>query len=99
VVPSDSSGRIILYRLKDAAIDWRITDGEVVALDVVNSRYLAVNRSGTVLWPLLAEGATEDQLRTALVERYGQEAKVAAKDVQRFLRWLEESGLLQEVKA
>jgi hypothetical protein len=86
-----------VHRLKASAVDWRLAEGEVVALDVANSRYLAVNRSGSVLWPLLAHGATGDQLRDALVERYGQEENVAAEDVRRFLRWLEDSGLLQEV--
>jgi hypothetical protein len=96
-MPGDSSGRAIRYRLKASAVDWRIADGEVVALDVANSRYLAVNRSGSLLWPLLVEGATGDQLRDALVERYGQEENVADRDVDRFLRWLDESGLLQEL--
>ncbi len=95
VVPDDSSEQITLYRLKPSAVDWRIADGEVVALDVANSRYLAVNRSGAVLWPLLAEGATRDRLRDALVERYGQEEEVATKDVRAFLGWLDESGLLE----
>ena len=85
------------YRLKAPAVDWRMADGEVVALDMANSRYLAVNRSGSVLWPLLAEGATGDQLCDALVECYGQEVNAAEGDVRRFLNWLDESGLLQEI--
>ena len=38
----------------DADLDWREVEGELVALDLRESRYLAVNRTGQVLWAALA---------------------------------------------
>ena len=52
-------------RLRDADLDWREVDREVVALDLRESRYLAINRAGQVLWAALAEGATRDDLMFA----------------------------------
>jgi hypothetical protein len=86
-----------VYRLNPSAVDWRLADGEVVALDLVNSRYLAVNRSGARLWPLLVEGATSDDLQTCLVDRYGLSPATAEADTRKFLQWLEEAGLVSAV--
>jgi hypothetical protein len=77
-------------------IDWREIDGEVVVLDRREGRYLAVNPSGTVLWPALVEGTTEDSLVDRLSERYKLEREQARTDVRAFLDWLTGHGLLEK---
>ena len=81
-------------RLRDAALDWREVEGELVALDLSESRYLAVNRTGKVLWSALAEGATRDELVERLVETFGIERTRAEQDVDAFTAELESRGLL-----
>jgi hypothetical protein len=71
-----------------------LADGEVLVLDLRNSHYLAINRSGALLWPLLIAGATRASLAATLREAYDLTPALAARDVERFLDWLGERGLL-----
>jgi hypothetical protein len=81
-------------QLRDADLDWREVEGELVALDLRESRYLAINRTGRVLWAALAEGATRDELIVRLVEAFDIERPRAAADVDAFTTELESRGLL-----
>lgn len=81
-------------QLNPEALQWRLLEGEVLAIDLANSQYLAVNPSGALLWPLLAEGATEDELTRALAEHFGLEPRRARADVEGFLGWLDAQSLL-----
>jgi hypothetical protein len=83
-----------VLRLREDALVWREIDGELVAVDVGASTYLAANASGTVLWRLLAEGATGEQLAEALVDRFGIELERARDDADAFVGALAERGLL-----
>ncbi len=79
-----------------------MVDGEVLVLDLRNSHYLAINRSGALLWPLLVAGATRASLASRLREAYDLAPAVAARDVDWFLDWLGGRGLLlgdRETKA
>jgi hypothetical protein len=84
----------IALRLRDAELDWREVEGELVALDLRESRYLAVNRTGQVLWAALAEGASREQLIDRLVEAFDIERERATADVDAFTTELESRGLL-----
>lgn len=64
-------------------------------LDLDGSRYLAINDTGTLLWPLLAKGATRAQLIAAVTERWSVETSQATQDVDAFCRALDEQGLLE----
>ena len=76
-------------------IDWREIDGEVVVLDRREGRYLAINPSGTVLWPTLVEGSTEETLVERLATRYRLDRDRAQSDVRAFLDWLRGRSLLE----
>lgn len=80
-----------IYRLRGQGVDWRLIEGEVVALDVNRSQYVAVNRSGAQLWEMLAEGATRTQLEVRLRDVFGLGEEAARTDVGQFL-----SGLVAE---
>ena len=86
-------------RLREADLEWREVEGELVALDLRESRYLAVNRTGRVLWAALAEGATRDQLIERLVEAFGIERARAAEDVDAFTAELESRDLLMRERS
>ena len=81
-------------RLREDAIEWREVEGEIVALDLESSEYIAVNRTGAAIWPLLAEGARRDELAARLVVEYGIDEDSAARDVDAFVKTLSERDLL-----
>ncbi len=80
--------------LRDADLDWREVEGELVVLDLRESRYLSINRTGRVLWGALVEGATRDQLIDRLVDGFDVDRDQAAADVDAFADHLESRGLL-----
>jgi hypothetical protein len=81
-------------RLRAERLHWRLVEGEVVALDVSRSIYLAVNATGAQLWEALARGATHDQLVALLRDTYGRDASDAERDVTAFVGQLAARDLL-----
>lgn len=82
-------------RLRDRGLEWRVLEDETIVLDLEGSRYLAINDTGTLLWPLIVEGATRAQLVAAVTERWSIETSQATQDVDAFCRALDENGLLE----
>lgn len=83
-----------MVRLDPAAAQWRLVEGEVVALDLRREEYFVVNATGAVLWPLLTAGTTPEHLAECLTERFEVPAERATHDVHAFLARLEERGVL-----
>lgn len=84
-----------MIRLNPKAAAWRQVDDEVVGLALEQSEYFTPNETATELWPLLAEGTTEDSLAARLVERFGIDPATAQGDVQTFVSALRDRGLLE----
>lgn len=82
-------------RLRADAVDWKHVDGEIVALDLTHSRYLAINATGTALWQALAEGATREQLADLLVAAHQISPSRARQDADAFVAWLHAERLLE----
>jgi hypothetical protein len=82
-------------RLRNQALEWREIESEVVAVDTRKSVYMAVNHTGAVLWPALAEGATRDELVEKLTREYEVDRNSAEADVDAFIGLLEENDLLE----
>jgi hypothetical protein len=82
-------------RLRDNALEWRVLQDETIVLDLEGSRYLAINDTGTLLWPLLVHGATRAQLVDAVTTRWGIKPAQATRDVDAFCDALDEEGLLE----
>jgi hypothetical protein len=89
----------VRFKLRDADLDWREVEGELVALDLRDARYLAVNRTGQVLWEALTEGATRDHLVDRLAGAFDVERSRAAADVDAFTSDLESRDLLVQEKS
>lgn len=83
-------------KLRRTDLQWREVEGRVVLVDLAAGHYVAVNRSGSVLWPLLSEGTTREALAERLRERYGLDPEVAEHDLDAFLAFLGQHGLLEE---
>lgn len=87
------------FKLRGEELAWREVDDEIVVLDLRSSRYLSVNSSGAVLWPHLADGATETQLVGVLVDRFDIDADTASKDVGHFLQMCRQRDLVDAAGA
>ena len=84
-----------VIRLKTDAVVWRAVEGEIVALDLRDSMYLAINRTGAVLWPALAEGTTHEELVNLLVGSFEVDRVQATADLDAFLDALGDRGLVE----
>jgi hypothetical protein len=91
-VTAADEGRL---RLRDAGMEWRTLEDETVVLDLQGSRYFAINDTGTLLWPLLAQGTTRTALIAAVTERWEVGDEQAARDVDAFCAELDAEGLLE----
>jgi len=80
--------------LRSADLDWREVEGELVVLDLRESRYLAINPTGRILWASLVEGATRDDLINQLAGAFDIGPVQAAADVDAFTNDLESRDLL-----
>jgi hypothetical protein len=72
-------------------------DSEVIAIDLDNGSYYSLAGSGPLIWALLADGASEVELRDMLEARFG-DAEAIAGDVATLLEQLRESGLIVEAE-
>jgi len=81
--------------LRAEAITWREVDGEIVALELATSTYLAINRTGTLVWSALIEGASEEDLAADLARAWGISLEQAALDIEAFLASIRTRGLLE----
>ena len=82
-------------RLRDPGLEWRVLEGETVVLDLDGSQYFAINQTGTLLWPLLAQGTTKAQLVGPLTSACDVAPADAARDVEAFCARLDGAGLLE----
>jgi hypothetical protein len=82
------------YRIRSQDLEWRLVEGDIVALDLRSSQYLTVNASGAVLWKALIDGATMQDLCRRLVETFSIDEVRAAEDSNAFIAGLAEQGLL-----
>jgi hypothetical protein len=82
-------------QLNSDDVDWRVVEGEVIALRRSAAAYLGVNHAGTLLWRALQTGADEARLADLLVESYGISGDAARADVDAFLDQLRSQGLVR----
>jgi len=82
-----------------SGVEWREVEGEIVALDVDRSLYLAVNASGALMWRLLQGGTTREALVRALTDEYQLDSAAASRDVDAFLAELEAQHCLVSAAA
>lgn len=65
---------------------WRVLDGEAVIISVETSHYYSLNKTGTFIWGLLAEGPmSRDDLVARVAESYNRAPADVATDVAHIL--------------
>lgn len=72
-------------RLRGSGLSWRAIQDQVVVLDLESSRYLSLNPTGSVLWPLLVEGTTVARMTEELMQTFDVERETARADVEAFV--------------
>jgi hypothetical protein len=82
-------------KLRNVGLDWRLVEGEIVAVDLTRSEYLGINGTGSVLWQALVDGATRAALVETLLDQFEVPPERAGQDVDAFLGELREQDLLQ----
>jgi hypothetical protein len=82
-------------QIRPHVLEWRKVEGEIVALDLRTSTYLAVNSTGAALWSALVSGASREQLLARLVEGFEVSRDQAAADLDAFLAELAAQDLLE----
>ena len=83
-----------IIRLDPASAAWQQIDGEVVIVDLRDSRYFSLNDSAADLWILLDRGATTEELVAALTTKYGIGIAEAEQDVSDLVSQLVALGMV-----
>lgn len=84
-----------VLRLRSNELTWREVDGEIIALDLTSSLYFTANRTGTLLWSRLVDGARLDELTVLLTEQFELADADARRDVSSFIALLDSHSLLE----
>jgi Coenzyme PQQ synthesis protein D (PqqD) len=83
-------------KLREGAAEWREVEGQVLVLDLEDSDYLIVNRTGAAVWPALVAGTTREELIELLTSTFDVDAESAAANLDEFLSTLRERRLLEQ---
>jgi len=85
------------YWIDPARVQWRVVDGEAVVIDVDSTYYYGLNRTGTVIWLLLAERAmSREDLVACVASEYGRSPAEVEGDVAALLEDLVRERLVEE---
>ena len=85
------------YSLNQQTAQWRIVDGEAVIVNVESSYYYGLNRTGTMVWQLIADGVGElDDIAAGLAKEYGIDIDRARDDARVVIQHLVAEELVTE---
>jgi hypothetical protein len=84
-----------VLKLRSSELTWREVDGEIIALDLTSSLYFTANRTGTLLWSSLVDGARLGELTSLLIENFEIVDADARRDVSNFIALLDSHSLLE----
>jgi len=82
--------------LRSVDLVWRAVEDDVLVLDLRKDLFLEVNRSGALLWELLARGTRRTELVDRLVRAYDLAPERAVSDVDLLLEELSARDLLEK---
>ena len=83
------------YRTNPNVIYTKLDDAEAVLLDVQTQMYYSVNETGLIIWELLGEPRTIEEIVAALTEDYEVEAADAQRVAETFVQDLGRDGLVR----
>ncbi|MEO1400425.1 MAG: PqqD family protein [Cyanobacteria bacterium J06635_1] len=74
-------------------------NGEIVILNLKSGTYFGLNETGALVWNLIKNPKTVDQLRTAILDEYEVEDEVCDRDLTALLQALAEQNLIEVTNA
>lgn len=77
----------------------REVGGEAVILDVKSGMYYGLDKIGTRMWQLLAEGRTLDEVSTCILAEYDVSTERIENDLTAFVNELLDRGLIKRGNA
>ena len=90
--PTETGGGGV--RLDTQRLTWQELDAEAVVLDLASSTYFTLNRTGTLLFTMLTEERSEEELVSRLAAQVDDSTQDVAGDVAAFLHDLRARGLI-----
>ena len=87
--------RQLRLRIKEPRVAWQRVVDDMVLLDLEQSVYHGLNRTGALVWEGLAAHNTVGELVDRVAIAYPDSAEVAALDVSAFLEALFSAGLIE----
>ena len=84
------------YRIVPDALSASLSDGAVL-LHLYSKRYFSLNETGSRIWSLLEEQATEDEIVDALVREYDVAKPEATRAVSQLLGDLVAERLIEPI--
>jgi hypothetical protein len=91
---SDGEAASATLRLRTGSVSWQALDGDLWIFDARTARHFRLNETGARLLSDLAAGATRDELVQSAISEFGANLQVAGRDVDAFLKMLEERDWL-----
>ncbi|HEU5047156.1 MAG TPA: PqqD family protein [Rickettsiales bacterium] len=74
---------------------WKEVDGLVVVLLISAGYFIELNKVGSTIWKLLAEGKSVEEIVAAMMKIYDVAAEKLTADVKAFIERMAEQGLVQ----
>lgn len=86
------------YRVVPDALSASLSDGAVL-LHLYTKRYFSLNETGSRIWSLLEQQASEEEIVDALVREYDVEKPEATRALSQLLGDLVAEGLIEPISA
>ena len=74
---------------------YETIEGEVILIDLKSGTYYSLREAGATVWQAIEQGAAEDEIQSALEQRYEGPADEMREAVRRLLGDLEREGLIR----
>lgn len=84
--------------VKQAEIPWSVVEGEAVLIDHREGELIRLGPVGTAIWTALDGRRTVREVIARIRESFDVSERRAARDVQRFMKQLLRSELVDEVR-
>ncbi len=73
----------------------RVIDDEAVLLELSSGTYFGLNEVGSEIWQLIADGATTNELRQRLMQKFDVDPETLDRDLRELVAELLQRGLVK----
>jgi hypothetical protein len=83
-----------MLQINQNAVLWREVDGLVIVLLIASSNFIELNKIGSAIWKLVAEGNTPDQIIEKMLKSYDVSKEKLTADVNDFIAQMVAKGMV-----